>query len=193
MKNNLDIKIILGSTREGRLGERVSKFVNSVTQKRKNIIFDFIDLKDWNIPFLNDKNPPGMGIYSNDIVKKWAKKIDEGDAYIIITPEYNRGYPAVLKNVLDVIYKEWNNKPVAFVSYGGSVGGSRAVEQLRQVAIELQMAPIREGVHIAMIWEAFDQNNELKNKQVYEQRVESMLDQLFWWANALKEARSKTI
>lgn len=189
--SKLKIQIILGSTREGRHGKKVADWIKDLAEKRTDFEAEFIDLRDWGINFINDENLPGMGVYTDPLVQKWAKKIDEADGYIVITPEYNRGYPAVLKNALDVIYKEWNNKAIAFVSYGGYVGGSRAVEQLRQVSVELQMAPIREGIHIPFIWEAFDDKGKLKNNEFYEKRAEAMLSQLVWWTEALKKARSQ--
>ncbi|HLC73672.1 MAG TPA: NAD(P)H-dependent oxidoreductase [Candidatus Nanoarchaeia archaeon] len=189
MENDLKVQIILGSTRDGRSGEKVGNWIHNLALKRKDFTTEFIDLKDWDIKFIHDVNPPSIGKYSDPLVQKWAKKINEADAFIMVTPEYNHGYPAVLKNALDVIYKEWNNKPVTFVSYGGFVGGSRSVEQLRQVAIELQMAPIREAIFIPFIWQAFNEDGKLKNEEEYDKRVESMFNQLVWWANALKKAR----
>lgn len=189
MTNNIKVQIILGSTREGRQGEKVAKWIHELALKRNDFKTESIDLKDWNFSFLHDQSPPSLGKYSDPIVQKWAEKINEADAYIIVTPEYNHGYSAVLKNSLDVIYKEWNNKPVTFVSYGGFVGGSRAVEQLRQVAIELQMAPIREAIFIPFVWEAFNEQGILKNLEEYNKRAESMFNQLLWWAKPLKEAK----
>ncbi len=189
MANNIKVQIILGSTREGRQGEKVAKWIHELSLQRTDFNTEFIDLKDWNFPFLHDPMPPSTGKYSDTLIQKWSKKISEADAYIIVTPEYNHGYPAVLKNALDVIYKEWNNKPVTFVSYGGFVGGSRSVEQLRQVAIEFQMAPIREAIFIPFVWEAFDENGHLKDQENYNKRAESMFNQLLWWAKALKEAK----
>ncbi len=187
MSKDLKVQIILGSTREGRQGEKVFKWISGLASKRTDFKPEFIDLKNWDLGFLHDA--PSMGKYSDPLVNKWAEKIDEADAYIVITPEYNHGYSAVLKNALDVIYKEWNNKPITFVSYGGLVGGSRSVEQLRQVAVELQMAPIREAVFIPGVWEAFDENGKLKNEEEYNKRAESMFNQLVWWATILKNAR----
>lgn len=188
--NKLKFQIILGSTRDGRAGEAVAKWVLAQIRNRNDFEFEFIDLKDWNLPLIHDAIPPGAikDKYPDPLIQKWAEKISEADAYLIVTPEYNHGYTAVLKNALDVIYKEWNNKPVAFVSYGNIAGGSRSVEQLRLVSIELQMAPIREAVHIPLIWQAFE-NNELKNKVDYDKKLDSMLTQLIWWAKALKSAR----
>lgn len=191
MTKKLKVQVILGSTRQGRKGEKVAKWIYNLASNREDFETEFIDLKDWNIPFLDDPVPPMMGEYSNPLIRKWAKKISEADAYIIVTPEYNHGYPAVLKNALDVVYKEWVNKPVTFVAYGGMVGGARAVEQLRQVAIELQMAPIREAIYIPFIWNAFDESGELKNKEDYGKKAENMFKQLVWWAEALKIGKNK--
>jgi NAD(P)H-dependent FMN reductase len=132
------------------------------------------------------------GDYAHESVRAWAKKIGEADAYIMIAPEYNHGYSAVLKNALDVVYGEWNNKAVGFVSYG-SVGGGRVVEQLRQVSVELQMASTRNAVHIQAPWFLLDENGDLKSDALvpYSDSLNGMVDQLVWWGNALKEARSK--
>ncbi len=191
MTKELKIQIILGSTRDARQGEKAAKFIYEFAKKRKDFSVEYIDLKEWNFQFLNEASPPSMGNYSDPKTKKWASKINESDGYIFVTPEYNHGYSAVLKNALDLIYKEWNNKPGAFVSYGGAAG-SRAVEQLRQVLVELQMAPIRAQVMITSIWTAFDSKGELINKEMYEKSTNAMFDQLVWWAHALKSAREKT-
>lgn len=122
------------------------------------------------------------------MAEKWAEKVGEADGYIFITPEYNHGYPAVLKNALDYVYNQWNNKPAAFVSYGGVAGGTRSVQQLRQVVVELQMVPIRAGVHIPAYWENLDQNGNLKTESL-KNSAEAMFDQLIWWAEVLQKAR----
>ncbi len=110
---------------------------------------ELIDLRDWPLPFFNEAGSPGMlkGNYTNDLAKRWSAKIAEADAFIVVTPEYNHGYPAVLKNAFDWLYPEWNHKPIGFAGYGNA-NGARAIEQLRQVVIELQMHPIKNSVHI---------------------------------------------
>lgn len=150
--------------------------------------------------FFESSMSPSMakGQYSNEIVKKWSEKINEGDAFIIVTPEYNHGYPAVLKNAMDVIYPEWNRKPVGFVSYGSAMG-ARAIEQLRQVAVELQMAPIRNAIHIPVdiFFAAMMGKGPSDLKEMFEpirkgpmgDPVERFLSDLLWWAKALKAAR----
>ena len=182
----MKIQIIFGSTREGRNGEKVCKWITEIAKNNKDFETEVLDLKELDLPMFHDPKPPFFGEYSYDYTKKWSKKIMEGAAYIIVTPEYNHGYPAVLKNALDHLYKEWNNKPVAFVSYGGSSGGTRCVEQLRQVAVELQMIPIREEVNIPFVWEAFDENGNIKNKYLNE-KADGMIAQLVSFVKKLKD------
>jgi NAD(P)H-dependent FMN reductase len=184
----INLKVILGSTREGRLGIKVFEWAKKILAGHKEFDTEFIDLKDWPIPFYDFPSSPAYGPLDSDIVKGFAAKIAEGDAFLILTPEYNHGYSAVLKNALDHVYKEWNNKPVAFISYGAAAGGSRAVEQLRLVAIELQMAPIREAILMPMFWESFDERGNMTNER-YVKTFETLLAQLLWWGNTLKQGR----
>ena len=155
------------------------------------------------MPFFDSPMSPSMtkGQYSNEIVKKWAEKINDGDAFIIVTPEYNHGYTAVLKNALDVISPEWNRKPVGFVSYGSALG-ARAVEQLRQVAVELQMVPTRNAIHIPVdIFFAAMMGKGPTEPEMFEpirkgmmgDRVQIFFDDLLWCARALKVAREKSL
>lgn len=190
----LKIQIILGSTREARKSESVGAFVFEIVKRNKEAEFELIDLKDWPLPFYQEVAGASSlnGNYSIDLAKKWAKKVSEADGYLVITPEYNHGYPAVLKNALDYAYKEWNKKPIGFIAYGGAVGGARSVEQLRLVAIELQMVPIREAVYIPFIWDAFDEEGRLEDDK-FEERVNKTVVQLVWWAKVLKVAREKDL
>lgn len=153
MENNLliKIKVILGSTRHNRYGDKPANWICEEIGKKTDVKVELLDLRDYSMPFFDEPMGPAMlkEYYSNETVKKWAAKIKEGDAFIIVTPEYNHGYPAVLKNAIDSIFPEWNNKPVGFVSYGNS-GGARVIEQLRQVVIELRMSPIRAAIHIPL-------------------------------------------
>src|SRR5665213_2869794 len=154
----IKIQIIMGSTRQGRFVEQPAKWIFEKAKMQEGIEVELIDLRDWPLPFFDEAVSPSMnkGNYTNELAAKWAKKVGEADGYIIVTPEYNHGYPGVLKNAIDYVYGEWNNKPVGFVSYGGVAGGTRSVQQLRQVAIELQMVPIRNGIHIPMYWTQLD-------------------------------------
>jgi NAD(P)H-dependent FMN reductase len=191
------IKIIIGSTRPNRFSEKPAHWIYEETAKKDGIVAELLDLRDYPMPFLDQPISPALsrGKYENSIVTAWAKKIEDSDAFIIVTPEYNHGYPAVLKNALDSIFPEWNKKPVGFVSYGNA-GGARSVEQLRQVVIELQMLPIRNAIHIpseiyrAVMKETFPVNPELyQGLRNPVDRVEIFLNELIWNARVLKTAR----
>ena len=187
----MKIQVIIGSTREGRFGDKPAKWIYALLKKQPGVDAELVDLRDWPLPFFNQPKSPATsnGVYVNDpLAEKWANKIGEADGYIIVTPEYNHGYSAVLKNALDYVYKQWNNKPVGFVSYGGISGGTRAVQQLRQVAIELQLVPIRAGIHFPLYWTMQDEKGNLKTES-YEKSADAFLKQLLWFANVLKTAR----
>lgn len=191
----MKVQVILGSTRPERFSEKVGKWVFEQISNNSEIEAELVDLRDYPLPFFDEPVSPAMfemmkKDYSNEVAKKWARKVAEADAYIIVTPEYNHGYSAVLKNALDYAYSQWNNKPITFVAYG-SMGGARSVEQLRQVAIELQMAPIKEALYFPKFWETFDDNGQPKDPKTNDS-LNSLLAQLLWWAKALKEAREES-
>lgn len=191
----IKIQVIIGSTRQGRFGDKPAKWIFGKLKEKEGVEAELIDLRDWPLPFFDEPVSPSMmegqkADYVSSTGKKWAKKVGEADGFLIVTPEYNHGYSAVLKNALDYVYKEWNNKPVAFMSYGGIAGGTRAVQQLRLVAIELQMIPIRAGVHIPLYWNQLDEKGELKEDSI-KGTTETMLTQLIKWVKDLKSIRSK--
>ena len=189
----MHIKIILGSTREGRFSDKVGAWIKGELDKIPEVEAEVLDLRDYPMPFFNEAETPGYKSkpYAEPAVAMWTAKIAEADAYIIIAPEYNHGYPAVLKNALDWVYQEWNNKPVAFVSYGSALG-ARSVEQLRQVAVELQMAPIRNALHMPYeIIIAISKGMPAAEAFApYIERMGGISAQLLWWAKALKVART---
>lgn len=182
--------IIIGSTREGRFAEKAARWIHEMATQRNDLETELIDLRDYPMPFFEDLIPPAHGPSQNEIVQAWQRKIASLDGYIMTVAEYNRGPTAVLKNALDYAYSEWNNKPAAFVGYGG-VGGARAVEQLRLHAVELQMAPIRAAVHIGLPDFLFLRNGEkaLSEIEHLNKSAVDMLDQFAWWGRALKAAR----
>lgn len=190
----MKISVILGSTRKIRRGERVAKWVMSELASREDMEVELLDLRDYPLPFYAEDNSPDSleNGYSNPIATKWAKKIGEADGFILIVGEYNHGPIAVLKNALDYVYKEWNKKPVAFVGYAtGASGAMRAVEQLRTITNELEMAPMQAAVHIAGVLKAIDEAGNLQDER-YSKRLGSVADQLSWWAKALKNARENS-
>jgi NAD(P)H-dependent FMN reductase len=188
------IQVIIGSTRPGRLSEKPAQWIAAVAAKRPELAVELVDLRDYPLPFYNEPKSPRQlqGKYPDERVQAWSGKAAEADGYIIVTPEYNHGYPAVLKNALDSIYPEWNNKPVGFVSYG-TVGGARSVEQLRLVAVELQMAPIQRSLHVLpQVMMALRDPHAVEGANPFEPMTvlaEAFLDQLTWWVKALKAAR----
>lgn len=189
----IKIQVIMGSTRQGRFVEQPAKWILKLLKEKKGVESELIDLRDWPLPFFDEPVSPGTmtmlkADYVSKLGKKWAKKIGEADGYLMVVPEYNHGYTAVLKNAIDYVYNEWNNKPVAFMSYGGIAGGTRSVQQLRQVMIELQMVSIRNGVHIPMYWTQLDDKGVLKMDS-HKQGAENMLDQLITWTKNLKKIR----
>ncbi|KKW19860.1 MAG: NADPH-dependent FMN reductase [Parcubacteria group bacterium GW2011_GWA2_51_10] len=190
----LRVKLILGSTRPSRFSEKAGAWIKEQAAKRPEFDIELLDLREYQLPFYDESVSPSTikdGNYAKDEVKRWSEKIREADAYIIVAPEYNHGIPAVLKNALDYVYYEWNRKPVAFIAYG-SVAGARSVEQLREVAVELQMAPVRQAVHIPNPWELLEENGSLKKGALdpYQKSAAIMLDNLLWWGRALKAARA---
>lgn len=183
----IKIAIILGSTRPGRLGESVAHWVNDIAQKRTDASFELVDIKDFNLPLLDEPMPPSLGKYAQEHTKIWAAKIDPFDAFVFVTPEYNHGTSGALKNAIDFLYKEWNNKVAGFVGYG-SAGGTRAVEHLRLVMAELQVATVRAQVMLSLFTD-FENMSVFKPDARKEQSLNSMLDQLVAWSTALKTVR----
>ncbi|MEV8098026.1 NAD(P)H-dependent oxidoreductase [Kitasatospora sp. NPDC085879] len=183
----LKIGIILGSTRPNRNGEQVAKWVLDIASRRDDADFELIDLRDHPLPHLDEPLPPSLGQYQHEHTRQWADEIASFDGFVIVTPEYNHGIPAVLKNALDFLYAEWNNKAVGFVSYGG-VGGVRAVEQLRLVAAELQMADVRQQVALSLITE-FENYSAFKPGDYNLPALNTMLDQVITWSTALAPLR----
>ena len=188
------ISVIVGSTRQGRFSEKPARWIFQRLKKRVGIEARLLDLRDFPMPFFDQPMPPAMPgrpPYENEVVKKWTAEIARSDGFIVVTPEYNFGSPAVLKNALDWVYPEWNRKAVAFVSYG-SVAGARSVQQLRETAIELQLAPVRSSVHIpvATLWAHFQGGDVDAGLAELEAPAKVMIDDLLWWTAALKTART---
>jgi NAD(P)H-dependent FMN reductase len=182
--------IILGSTRPGRNGEAVAKWVYELARRRSDAEFELVDIKDFNLPLLDEPVPPSRGQYANPHTKAWAAKIASFDAFVFVTPEYNHATSAALKNAIDFLYREWNNKAAGFVGYGGS-GGVRAVESLRLVMAEVQVATVRAQVALSLHtdWENF---TVFKPHPKHEAALNTMLNQLVAWGEALKTVREKS-
>jgi NAD(P)H-dependent FMN reductase len=184
------IGIVIGSTRPGRFGDKPAEWIAERARALGEFEVEIVDLRDYTLPFFDEQTSPAWGPSQASGAKAWQDKVASLDGYIFTAAEYNRGPTAVLKNALDYAYNEWNNKPAAFVGYGG-VGGARAVEQLRLHAVELQMAPIRNGVHIVWADYAKVAGGEAKLSDLphLNSTADDMLKQFAWWVKALKAAR----
>jgi NAD(P)H-dependent FMN reductase len=192
MKNTnkkLTIGIIIGSTRPKRNGKAVGEWVYNMARERDKATYALIDLKEVDLPFLDEPKSPMQGDYKHTHTRSWSERIAPFDAFILVTPEYNHGTSAALKNALDFLYKEWNRKPVGFVSYG-SDSGIRAVEQLRQVVVELRMAPIRTQVSMSL-YDDFKDFTEFEPRDVFVKKLPTLFDELEEWAAALVPLREK--
>lgn len=189
------ISVIVGSTRQGRFSEKPAQWIHRHLEER-GVAAPLLDLRDFPLPFFDQPVPPAMPgrpPYENEIVQRWTTAIAASDGFVFVTPEYNFGPSAVLKNAIDWVYPEWNRKAAAFVSYGGA-GGARSVQQLRETAIELQLAPVRSSVHIpaATLWAHFQGGDVDAGLAELDTVAGTLIDDLLWWTEALKSARARS-
>ena len=183
----LRLAIVLGSTRPGRNGEAVAKWVYERAKRRTDATCELVDLATFNLPLLDEPVPASRGQYSKDHTKAWASKIASFDAFVFVTPEYNHSTSGALKNAIDFLYAEWNNKAAGFVSYG-STGGVRAVEHLRLIMAEVQVATVRAQVALMLVTD-FESYSTFKPHARHEPSVNTMLDQLVAWGAAMQTVR----
>jgi NAD(P)H-dependent FMN reductase len=179
----LQVAIIMGSIRQGRFGDTVARWLTTQARQRDDMALDVIDLVEVDLPMVYPQQP-------EPAVEAYIERIDHADAFVVITPEYNHGYPASLKQAIDLPRDQWREKPVGFVSYGGTGGGVRAVEQLRQVFAELHTVTMRDAVSFHMVWDLFDESGQPHDPAGCNAAAKTMLDQLAWWATALRTART---
>lgn len=182
------IAIILGSTRPGRNGEAVANWVYDIAKQRSDAEYELVDIAEFDLPHLDEAMPPAMGQYSQPHTKAWAAKIASFDGFVFVTPEYNHSTSGALKNAIDFLYTEWNNKAAGFVSYG-SAGGTRAVEHLRLVMGELQVADVRAQVALSLFTD-FTNFSQFTPGQHQTEAVGAMLDQVVSWSTALATVRN---
>jgi len=174
----LNIAIILGSTRPGRLG-------------RTDAIFELVDIKDFDLPLLDEPVPPSPGQYTQEHTKRWAKKIAKFDGFVFVTPEYKHGIPAALKNAIDYLFAEWNHKVAGFVGYGAA-GGARAIEQLRLVMGELHVADVRSQVLLSLFTD-FENFTMFTPAAFREVDLERVLSEVVAWGSALRPLRAASV
>jgi NAD(P)H-dependent FMN reductase len=183
----LKIAIILGSTRPHRNGEAVARWAYDLARQRGDAGYELIDLREIDLPLLDEPISPSQGKYQHEHTKAWAAKVAPFDGYVFVTPEYNHSTCAALKNALDFVYAEWNNKAAGFVGYG-SAGGTRAVEHLRGICAELQIATVRQQVMLSLFTD-FENMSVFKPAAHHAKSFGTLLDQLLAWAGALRTVR----
>lgn len=187
----LNLKIITASTRSGRKGPAISEWLLKQAEKRENFNTEHLDLAEIALPFLDEPHTPNLQKYQHPHTKKWSAMIDPADAFIIVTPEYNNSYPAPIKNAIDFLFNEWNYKPVAFVSYGGIAGGTRAVQDLKVVVSSVKMVPVKEAVNIPFFEKLIDDKGKFQPTKEVEGSLEKLFEALTQWATALRQMRDK--
>lgn len=184
----IKLGIIIGSTRPGRKAEGVARWVLEAAGERSDAELELVDIADYGLPLLDEATPPSLGKYEKPHTKRWAGVIAGYDGFVFVTPEYNHGTSGALKNAIDFLYAEWNNKAAGFVSYG-SAGGARAVEQLRLSMGELQVADVRQQVMFSLFTDF--EKTKLKPSAQHEKDLKTMLDQLVAWSAALRAVRER--
>ncbi|GAA0938554.1 MULTISPECIES: NADPH-dependent FMN reductase [Streptomyces violaceusniger group] len=182
------IAIILGSTRPGRNGAAVAQWVFDIARRRTDAEYELVDIDDYRLPLLDEAVPPSLGQYAQPHTRTWAEKIASFDGYVFITPEYNHSTSGALKNAIDFLYAEWNNKAAGFVGYG-SAGGTRAVEHLRLVMAELQVADVRAQVALSLFTD-FENFSTFTPAEHQTEAVNTLLDQVVSWSTAMATVRA---
>ena len=187
----LNLKIIIASTRPGRKGPAIAKWFHEIAVTHTEFNTEILDLAEINLPFMDEPKHPMMQQYEHQHTKNWSAMVASADAFVIVTAEYNYGFPAPLKNALDFLYKEWNYKPVGFVGYGGVSGGTRAVQMLKLVVTAQKMMPLPESVNIPFFPKHLDDKGVFNGDEALNKSANDMLRELNRWAEALKPMRAK--
>jgi NAD(P)H-dependent FMN reductase len=182
------IGIILGTTRPGRVGPQVAQWVEKTARTREDADFELVDLADYDLPLFDEPQSPLMGAYEHVHTHTWSARIAELDGFVFVTPEYNRSIPSALKNAIDFLYREWNNKAAGFVAYGSNVSGARAVEHLRLIAGALQLATVRTQVNLSLVTD-FERFTTFTPAERHDASLQQMLTEVIAWTKALAPLR----
>jgi NAD(P)H-dependent FMN reductase len=190
------IAMIVGSTRPDRFADKPVSWLRDRLGRRSDLTLEIVDIRDHLFPMYESAVAPARALreYPNEEVARFGRAIDGADGFLVVTSEYNHGYPAALKNAIDYVFAEFNRKPVSFVGYG-NVGGARAIEQLRLVSIELEMAPLRQAIHILPELMRPAMGADPFTAEIFaplDQRLESLADELVWWSSTLAAGRRRT-
>jgi NAD(P)H-dependent FMN reductase len=181
--------IVIGSTRPGRVGLPIARWFHDRAARHGGFELDLVDLAELGLPFLDEPNHPRLRDYTRPHTRAWSARVEAADAFVLVTPEYNHGMPAPLKNAIDFLHWEWQRKPVGFVSYGGVAAGTRSVQQLKQVLAVLRMVPVVETVSLPFVRQVLDDEEAVQANEVMEAAATAMLDELLRWQAALRPLR----
>jgi len=185
------LRIIIGSTRPGRVGPSVAAWITERAVEHGGFDVQVTDLAELNLPMLDEPNHPRLRQYTHQHTRDWSALVDASDAFIFVTPEYNYGFNAALKNAIDYLFHEWHNKPAGIVSYGGIAAGTRATQMLKQVLTALKIMPVPEAVNIPFVAQHLDEDKRFKSTEVIEASATAMLDEVLRWAESLTPLRTR--
>ena len=185
------LKIIIASTRPERKGISVANWFIEIAKKDPAFNIEVLDLAEINLPFVDEPHHPRLQKYTKEHTKEWSKTIDEADAFVFVIPEYNYSMPPTLLNAIDFLFKEWNYKPAALVSYGGISGGLRSTQMCKLAMTTVKLVPLFEGVSIAFFEKQIDENGKFHGNELETKSAGIMLHELLKWTEALKPMRSK--
>src|SRR5436305_8905301 len=186
------LAVVIGSTRPGRAGLPIAEWFADLARRHGGFEVEVVDLAEVALPLFDEPHHPRLRQYTKPHTKAWSAIIDRADAVVFVTPEYNYGYPAALKNAIDYLHEEWRDKPVGFVSYGGVAAGTRAVQQLKQVVTTLRMVPVVESVNIPFFAQFLDEDGRAQANEVMETSADAMLSELERLESALRPLREST-
>lgn len=185
------IKVIVGSVRPNRFGIQPAQWIMDLAKSHPEATFSLVDLAEINLPLLDEPQPPAAGNYAQEHTKEWSKIISEADGFIFVTPEYNHGVPASLKNAFDFLADEWRYKPVAFISYGAEAGGVRAVEHFRSSVAWLDMYDIKAFVTIPNYWGQLDESGKWQPSDQQNEAGQRVIKDITFWAKQFQAAREE--
>lgn len=185
------LQIIIASTRPGRVGLPVGRWVEAAAIEHGAFDVEVVDLAELDLPFMDEPNHPRLRQYQHQHTKDWSAKVDAADAFVFVMPEYNYGFTAPLKNAIDYLHEEWMYKPVGIVSYGGVSAGTRAAQMIKQVVTTLKMTPLVEAVSIPFVREFVDDEGRIQPNETMQQAAKAMLDELERVEAALRPLRAR--
>jgi NAD(P)H-dependent FMN reductase len=185
------LRIIIGSTRPGRVGPAVAAWITGRAIEHGGFDVQVTDLAELNLPFLDEPNHPRLRQYTHQHTKDWSALVDASDAFIFVTPEYNHGFNAAVKNAIDYLHGEWQHKPAGIVSYGGVAAGTRATQMLKQVLTAVKIVPVVEAVNIPFVAQHLDEDRRFKSTELIDASATAMLDELLRWTESLAGLRAR--